>query len=212
MAISSLNNFTVPLESGAGSQGLLMPKLKYRFRVTLIGFGVTSSQSTELTKQVIDIARPTVAFEAIEVPTYNSRVYLAGRHSWTAVALNVRDSVDGSVSKIVGEQLQKQFDFLEMSSAAAGIDYKFTTKYEILDGGNGNNAPSILETWELYGCYLENVNYQNLSYSENAAVTIGMTIKYDNASQVGGGAGVGITTGLGRSVAASSMITGPGRT
>jgi hypothetical protein len=39
-----------------------------------------------------------------------------------------------------------------------------------------------------------------------------MTIKYDNASQVGGGAGVGITTGLGRSVAASSMITGPGRT
>jgi hypothetical protein len=212
MAISSLNNFTVPLESGAGSQGLLMPKLKYRFRVTLIGFGVTSGQSTELTKQVIDIARPTVAFEAIEVPTYNSRVYLAGRHSWTAVALNVRDSVDGSVSKLVGEQLQKQFDFLEMSSAAAGIDYKFTTKYEILDGGNGNNTPTVLETWELYGCYLENVNYQNLSYSENAAVTIQMTIKYDNASQVGGGAGVGITTGLGRSVAASSMITGPGRT
>jgi hypothetical protein len=212
MAISSLNNFTVPLESGAGSQGLLMPKLKYRFRVTLIGFGVTSGQATELTKQVIDIARPTVAFEAIEVPTYNSRVYLAGRHSWTAVALNVRDSVDGSVSKLVGEQLQKQFDFLEMSSAAAGIDYKFTTKYEILDGGNGNNAPTVLETWELYGCYLENVNYNNLSYSANEAVTIQMTIKYDNASQVGGGAGVGITTGLGRSVAASSMITGPGRT
>jgi hypothetical protein len=212
MAISSLNNFTVPLESGAGSQGLLMPKLKYRFRVTLIGFGVTSGQSTELTKQVIDIARPTVQFEAIEVPTYNSRVYLAGRHSWTAVALNVRDSVDGSVSKLVGEQLQKQFDFLEMSSAAAGIDYKFTTKYEILDGGNGNNAPTVLETWELYGCYLENVNYNNLSYSANEAVTIQMTIKYDNASQVGGGAGVGITTGLGRSVAASSMITGPGRT
>ena len=212
MAISSLNNFTVPLESGAGSQGLLMPKLKYRFRVTLIGFGVTSGQSTELTKQVIDIARPTVAFEAIEVPTYNSRVYLAGRHSWTAVALNVRDSVDGSVSKLVGEQPQKQFDFLEMSSAAAGIDYKFTTKYEILDGGNGNNAPTVLETWELYGCYLENVNYNNLAYSANEAVTITMTIKYDNASQVGGGAGVGITTGLGRSVAASSMITGPGRT
>jgi hypothetical protein len=120
--------------------------------------------------------------------------------------------VDGSVSKLVGEQLQKQFDFLEMSSAAAGIDYKFTTKYEILDGGNGNNAPTVLETWELYGCYLENVNYNNLAYSANEAVTITMTIKYDNASQVGGGAGVGITTGLGRSVAASSMITGPGRT
>jgi len=70
----------------------------------------------------------------------------------------------------------------------------------------------VLETWELYGCYLENVNYNNLAYSANEAVTITMTIKYDNASQVGGGAGVGITTGLGRSVAAASMVTGPGRT
>ena len=188
MAISSLNNFTVPLESGAGSQGLLMPKLKYRFRVTLIGFGVTGGQATELTKQVIDIARPTVAFEAIEVPTYNSRVYLAGRHSWTAVALNVRDSVDGSVSKLVGEQLQKQFDFLEMSSAAAGIDYKFTTKYEILDGGNGNNAPTVLETWEIYGCYIQKVDYGKLAYKENGPIEIVLTIVIDNAVQTTGGA------------------------
>jgi hypothetical protein len=207
MAISSLNKMTVPL-SGGETQGLLMPKLKYRFRVTLIGFGVTSGNAVELTKQVIDIARPTVAFEAIEVPTYNSRVYLAGRHSWTAVALNVRDSVDGSVSKLVGEQLQKQFDFLEMSSAAAGIDYKFTTKYEILDGGNGGNAATVLETWELYGCYLENVNYNNLSYSANEAVTITMTIKYDNASQ---GKDEGVGTNFGRKVSEASMSTGPGQ-
>jgi hypothetical protein len=142
---------------------------------------------------------------------YNSKVHIAGKHTWQDIALEVRDDVNGNVSKLVGEQLQKQFDFLEQSSAAAGIDYKFTTKIEITDGGNGNNAPAILETWECYGCYLLSANYQNLSYSENAAATISLGIKYDNASQVGGGAGVGITTGLGRSVAAASMTTGPGR-
>lgn len=205
MAIASLTKFTVPVD-GQQPQGLLMPKLKYRFRVTLIGFGVTAGNATELTKQVVDIARPTIAFDPITVDVYNSRVYLAGKHTWSPVALNVRDDVTGAVSKLVGEQLQKQFDFLEQASAASGIDYKFTTKIEILDGGNGNFAASTLETWELYGCYLENVNYQNLSYSENAAVTIQMSIKYDNAIQTPGNTGVG--TNVGRAV--STGITGGG--
>jgi hypothetical protein len=181
MSISTLTKFTVPLD-GAQSQGLLMPKLKYRFRVTLLGFGLASS-TAELTKQVADVTRPTIAFDPITVDVYNSRVYLAGKHTWSPITLNVRDDVTGATQKIVGEQLQKQFDFYEQASAAAGIDYKFQTKIEILDGGNGNQAVGILETWELYGCYLENVNYQNLSYSENAPVTIQMSIKYDNAIQ-----------------------------
>ena len=154
MSISTLTKFTVPLD-GAQSQGLLMPKLKYRFRVTLLGFGLASS-TAELTKQVADVTRPTIAFDPITVDVYNSRVYLAGKHTWSPITLNVRDDVTGATQKIVGEQLQKQFDFYEQASAAAGIDYKFQTKIEILDGGNGNQAVGILETWELYGCYLEN--------------------------------------------------------
>ena len=56
MAITSLNNFGIPTTNTAGStQVLLMPKLKYRFRVTLLGFGVAAA--TELTKQVQDITR-----------------------------------------------------------------------------------------------------------------------------------------------------------
>jgi hypothetical protein len=207
MAISTLSKFTVPLASDQSSstQGLLMPKLKYRFRVSLENFGV-STPTTELTKQVVDIARPTIAFDPITLDVYNSRVYMAGKHTWTAVALNVRDDVTGAVSKLVGEQLQKQFDFFEQSSAASGIDYKFTTRVEILDGGNGANAPTVLETWELFGCYLENVNYQNLAYNANEAVTITCTIKYDNAIQSPQGTGVG--TAIGRTV--NTLTTGGG--
>jgi hypothetical protein len=210
MAISSLTKFTVPID-GQQSQGMLMPKLKYRFRVKLIGFGVTSGDATELTKQVIDVTRPTVAFDPITLDIYNSRVYLAGKHTWTALTLNVRDSADGKTNKLIGEQLQKQFDFLEMSSAAKGLDYKFTTQIEILDGGNGANTPVVLETWEAYGCYLENVNYQNLAYSANEQVTIQMTIKYDNAAQTVGVGATTVATQAGRSIAnAIGNATGPG--
>jgi hypothetical protein len=48
--------------------------------------------------------------------------------------------LNNSVSKLVGEQVQKQFDFFEQASAASGIDYKFTTRIEMLDGGNGASS------------------------------------------------------------------------
>ena len=206
MPTSSLTKMTVPLASDQSSptQGLLMPKLKFRFRVTFQNFGV-SNPVTELTKQVVDFTRPNVTFENIDVPIYNSTIKLAGKYAWQDITCNVRDDAGGNVSKLVGEQLQKQLDFAEMSSAASGIDYKFTTQFEVLDGGNGANTPVALETWTLYGCYLQGVNYNDANYGTNEAMTISMVIRFDNALQATGqgvGAVVGrtlgdIATGLG---------------
>ena len=196
MAVSSLSRMTVPLASDQSSpnQGLLMPKLKYRFRVVFENFGV-STPRTELTKQVMDFTRPSVSFEAIDLPIYNSTIKLAGKYSWADLTCQVRDDAGGQVSKLVGEQLQKQLDFMEQSSAASGIDYKFLTRFEVLDGGNGANEPIALETWEIYGCYLSEVNYNNMDYGASEAVTISMTIRFDNAIQTPVGSGVGAIVG-----------------
>ena len=209
MAISSLSRLTVPLDSNAsaGSQGLLMPKLQYRFRVSLENFGV-STPTTELTKQVVDVTRPNVTFEQITLDVYNSKVFLAGKHTWEPITLNLREDVSNNVQKLVGEQLQKQFDFFEQSSAASGSDYKFVTRIEILDGGNGINTANVLETFELYGCYLESANYNTLAYATNDPVTVALAIRYDNAIQSPQGTGVG--TAVGRTV--NTLITGGGST
>ena len=209
MAISTLSKITVPLDSSASSsnQGLLMPKLQYRFRVSLENFGV-STPTTELTKQVVDVTSPNVSFEDITVDVYNSRVYLAGKHTWEPVTLNLREDVSNNVQKLVGEQLQKQFEFFEQSSAASGSDYKFVTRIEILDGGNGINVANVLETFELYGCYLQSANYNTLNYATNDPVTVALSIKYDNAIQTPQGTGVG--TAVGRTV--NTLITGGGST
>lgn len=192
MATASLSKFTVPLSTNqsASAQGLLMPKLKFRFRVTFENFGVTQP-TTELTKQVVDFTRPKLSFEPIELPVYNSRVYLAGKPTWETVTCTLRDDATGEVSKRVGEQLQKQFDFMEQASAASGIDYKFITRFEVLDGGNGASEPVTLETWEMYGCYLPNVDYGDANYSSNDPMTIALTIRYDNAIQTPVGTGIG---------------------
>jgi hypothetical protein len=194
MATASLTKLTVPLASDQSNsaQGLLMPKLKYRFRVTFLGLGVTQP-TTELTKQVMDFQRPNVTFDNIDLPIYNSTIRLAGKHSWQDITCTLRDDAGGNVSRLVGEQLQKQLDFLEQSSAASGIDYKFTTVFEVLDGGNGVNVPIALETWTIMGCYLQGVNYGDANYgSGTEPMTVAMTIRYDNATQTTTGADVGV--------------------
>jgi hypothetical protein len=187
---------TVPLASDQSSstQGLLMPKLKYRFRVIFENFGV-STPRTELTKQVMDFTRPEVSFEEMTLPIYNSTIKLAGKHTWSDLTCNLRDDAGGNVQKLVGEQLQKQLDFMEQSSAASGIDYKFLTRFEVLDGGNGAYEPIALETWEIYGCYLKSVNYNDMNYGESAAATVTLNITFDNAVQTPAGSGVGAVVG-----------------
>lgn len=194
MATSSLSKFTVPLSTNqsASAQGLLMPKLKFRFRVNFENFGV-SQPATELTKQVIDFKRPTLTFDPVEIPVYNSRVYYAGRPVWEVVTCQLRDDAGGEVTKRVGEQLQKQFDFMEQSSASSGIDYKFITRFEVLDGGNGASTPIVLETWEMYGCFLTSVDYGNAEYTSDDPMTLTLSIRYDNAIQVPAETGVGST-------------------
>jgi hypothetical protein len=204
-ASQSLFNMTVASDNAGGNQGLLMPKLQFRFRVNFLNFG-TDTSTIELTKQVIDCSRPQVQFTEITVPIYNSTMYLAGKATWQTMSINIRDDASNSVSRLVGQQLQKQMDFVEQASAASGQDYKFQTNIEILDGGNGANAPIVLETWELYGCFLQTANYNTLNYATNEAVTIALTLRYDNAIQSPIGSGVGAT--IGRTL--GSIATGIG--
>lgn len=198
---------TVGADNTPSSQGLLMPKLQFRFRALFINFG-TGGATQELTKQVMDIQRPNVSFEEVTLDIYNSKIYLAGKHSWQETQINLRDDAAGNVSKLVGQQLQKQFDFVEQASAATGQDYKFQINYEILDGGNGTLVPNVLETWELYGCFIKSANYNNMDYKANDPATIQLSIRFDNAIQSPLSSGVG--TNVGRAFGGTA-VTGLGR-
>ena len=174
MATASLQKMSVYTgglpgsDSSLGNQTLLMPKLKYRFRVQFQGIGTYGPGETlEVTRQVMDCT-----------------VKIAGKYSWQDITCQVRDDAGGNISRVIGSQLQKQLDFAEMSSAASGINYKFQTTFQVLDGGNGTNVPVVLETWEMYGCYLQTVNYNDANYGTNEPMSVSMTIRFDNAAQI----------------------------
>jgi hypothetical protein len=207
MAIAALSNFTVPLASdqSATSQGMLMPKLKYRFRISFENFG-TSGSTTELTKQVSEAARPNVKFTNQIIEVYNSKINYAGKPNWEPISVKLRDDVTNSVTTLVGEQIQKQFDFFEQSSAASGLDYKFTMRIENLDGGNGSTAPTTLEEWVCYGCYVESSNYTDLKYSEQSPSMIELSIRFDNAVQITPSNAVGAASTVQKHPAGTSVL------
>ena len=194
MSVASLSRFTVPLASDQSSstQGMLMPKLKYRFRISFENFGVDKT-TTELTKQVAEAARPQVSFEDKTIEVYNSKIHYAGKPTWQKMTIKLRDDVTNAVTKLVGQQVQKQFDFFEQASASSAGDYKFTMRIEMLDGSNGSDgdSKSSLETWVLYGCYIQETNFETLAYNSADAMMITLGIQYDNAQQTTAGLAFG---------------------
>jgi hypothetical protein len=211
LSVASLSKFTVPLATTQTSktQGILMPKMQYRFRAIFENFGNTVD-TVELTKQVSNISRPNLNFNQFSIDVYNSKVNLVGKPTWESVTVALRDDANNNVSTLVGAQIQKQFDFAEQSSASSGTDYKFVLKFEMLDGGNGNNDVAILETWELYGAFISQVNYGEMNYGTSEAAMITLTIAYDNAVQTPEGTGIGSTLGrsLGTAITGTQIITG----
>jgi hypothetical protein len=129
-----------------------------------------------------------VSFEEMTLDVYNSKVKLAGKHTLENITLTLRDDASGQVQKLVGQQIQKQYDFMEQASARSGIDYKFTTVIETLDGGNGTQVAQVLETFELYGCFIQNADYGDANYSTNEHMTVALTLAYDNLIQFAAGA------------------------
>lgn len=141
---------------------LLIPKLKYRFRVLFEQFG--NEVNYDLTKHVISSTRPKLIGVAV---------------NWLPITVSLRDDVNNVVTKLVQSQLKKQIENLTRPT-----DYKFIIIIEMLDKHGDISGPKVLERWKCEGCILTEVNYGNLDYSENKPVEITLTIHPDICIQI----------------------------
>ena len=178
--VETKSKFGVPI-NGTGS-GILMPKLKYRFRVTMLNFGGEPNPII-ITQNVQTITRPQIEYASIPVDSYNSKIYITGKHEWQGIELSVRDDITNATTRSVGAQVQRQVNHFQQTAPAAGSDYKFDMQIETLDGTNAGST----EVFFLEGCFLTNVNYGDHDYSSGQdMMTITMSVRYDNCTQYQG--------------------------
>ena len=181
MAVSSAttetkSKFGVPVTGNTGS-GVLMPKLKYRFRVSFLNNFGGNAETKVLTQNIQSVTRPKISYEEQVIDSYNSKVYVQGKHTWEQINVTIRDDITNQVAKQVGAQVQRQLNHFQQSTPASGSDYKFDMQVEILDGVNAD----AMEVWNLEGCFLTNVDYSDGDYSAGDPVQVILQVRYDNA-------------------------------
>ncbi len=191
--MATINDFGIP---GVGT-GILQPKLKNLWRVTFANLG-GGVDSQPLSMQAINVTRPAFAFDEVELHRYNSRSFVAGKHLFEPCTVTFEDDVTSTASRVIQEQVQKQQWLIGaegpwLGKGEEGSLYKFVTYLDLMDG-----KEQVIEKWTLEGCFLQNVSYNDLDYSDSTAVQITCTIRYDHARQgelSGYDAGEGVATG-----------------
>jgi hypothetical protein len=176
---STLSKFGVPIDGV--NQGVLHPKQKYRFRVVWYNFGENFGLR-EMTANVMTCTRPKVTYEEVKLDSYNSVVWIQGKHSFDAIEIKLRDDITNSVITSVGAQVQKQMNHFEQTSAVAGINYKFAMEIHSLDG----TVNEELESWYLEGCFINVAQYGDGDYSSGDPQEVTLTIRFDNAVNLAG--------------------------
>jgi hypothetical protein len=187
--MADLTQFGVPT---TGTNAMVMPKLQYRFRVNLYDFGRNNGNTTDVTQNVISVTRPSLTHDEVTLDAYNSRAYLAGKHTWEPITLTLRDDINGAVTKHVASQLQKQLNQGLQSAPTAGRDYKFGMVIEQLDG---SQPGLVLESWSLNGCFIQNANYGENNYATSDVMQITLQIRFDAADIHGEAVGSATTSG-----------------
>jgi len=173
--MADLTQYGVPTTT---SNVIMMPKLQYRFRVNMYGFGKDNGSTLDFTQNVVSVTRPSLTHDEVTLDAYNSRAYLAAKHTWEPITLTIRDDMNNAASKHVASQLQKQLNHGLQSAPAAGKDYKFGLVIEQLDG---SQPGLVVETWSLNGCFIQNVNYGENNYATSDVMLITLQIRYDGA-------------------------------
>lgn len=181
--------------AGIGT-GILQPKLKHKWRITFANMG-GGADSQPLSMQAVTATRPILNFDEVELNRYNSRAWVAGKHTFEQMTITFEDDISGSASKVIQEQLQNQQWLIGaegqwLASRGEGSLYKFVIYMDLLDGNEG-----VVEKWTIEGAWLQNVDYTDLDYSTSDAIQITATIRYDHARQTLGGydQGEGVATG-----------------
>lgn len=173
--------------AGIGN-GILQPKAKNHWRIIFSGLGgatgATAGVPNDLSMQAVTFTRPSLNFEEIQLDRYNSRAFVAGKHSFDACQISVEDDITNKASAAIQTQLETQQRLIGatgpwLNTEPTAFGYKFGMMCELMDGNE-----AVVESWKYEGCFLQAVDYTDLDYSTAEKVMINLTVRYDHARQV----------------------------
>ena len=118
-------------------------------------------------------SRPHITIAPVEIQFLNTSTYVAGRFNWQTINVKFRDPIGPSAAQALMEWVRLHAESVTgRMGYAAG--YKKDITLEMLDP-----TGVAVEKWILQGCFLTDVDFQAVSYSEDGLQTIAATLRPD---------------------------------
>jgi hypothetical protein len=122
---------------------------------------------------VESVGRPHITIGEVNIPFLNTETYVAGRFTWAALTATFRDPIGPSASQALMEWVRLCAESVTgRMGYAAG--YKKNVDLEMLDP-----TGVVVEKWILEGTFLSDVNFNNLSYTDDKLATITAKLRMD---------------------------------
>ncbi len=127
---------------------------------------------------VTSTSRPSAKIKDVEIPFLNTSTYVAGRFNWEAIKVQFKDPIGPSASQALMEWFRLHAESVTgRMGYAAG--YKKNVILEMLDP-----TGVVVEKWILEGCFITDLNFGDLNYSQDELATIDCTLRMDRCIQV----------------------------
>lgn len=123
-------------------------------------------------------SRPTAKINSVEIPFLNTSTYVAGRFTWEEIRVRFKDPIGPSASQALMEWFRLHAESVTgRMGYAAG--YKKDVELEMLDP-----TGVVVEKWVLQGCFITNLNFQELDYSRDDIASIECSLRMDRCIQL----------------------------
>lgn len=119
--------------------------------------------------------RPTITQNETEIQFLNTSTWVVGRYTWNSIQITLRDPIGPSASQAMMEWVRLHSESVTgRQGYAAG--YKRDIELEMLDP-----TGVVVSKWVLKNTMLKDVNFGQLSYSDDGIAEITGTLRFDYA-------------------------------
>lgn len=141
------------------------PKRKFRWVFAIEGIDAFLMKTAA--RPQITIAEQTISF-------INSTRYIAGKGTYNPISITLHDPIAPSGAQQVMEWVRTHFESVSGRAGYADF-YKRDCQIKMLDP-----VGTVVELWDLKGCFLNDANFNDLSYDAEDPTEISITMRFDN--------------------------------
>ena len=141
------------------------PKRKYRWVFNIEGIDAFLMKTA---------ARPTFNTSEQAIPFINSTRYIAGKTTFDTISVALHDPIAPSGAQQVMEWVRTHNETVSGRAGYADF-YKRDCQIKLLDP-----VGTVVELWDLKGCWLTNATFGDLSYEDEAPNDVSITMRFDN--------------------------------